>query len=439
MKKHIVVKASNSVQASNYYGGAYDLEGAEFFTKEELMEFADTVIGKLAEQYTKQFDLLDAWIENNLIHLEIQDEDGYSVSGEVKIDMRRIRKPSDIFKYVSPMIGEFERNGLDEMIDVTSATVEELQSGMEKYINRQNEVGKQLDTLQDKTKKRFGFLKKDRNQSVESTIEIDDNLGDAVGQMIGEIEHEILHYLNLPESTPYNRRPYIVDNMIQENTVLVEIIFRPQLNWDQMVELEALIRPIAEYYDRISGYAEIAKIDTLMVEVLKSEVVKEDVDSTTDINARDEYWLDPPEYDEPEEINFTEEIEVDFDCNILIEPDGSWTYEDPACPWADGSGKHGIWYTEEYGVYLGDNNDIVEHVDDLLQTRLPDAKGRYHISGTATLNFNVSEVYKSSTFQGMDEDNDPITDDEYDTSGADVDFDYSNSYISNFDFEFLGD
>lgn len=141
--------------------------------------------------------------------------------------------------------------------------------------------------------------------------------------------------------------------------------------------------------------------------------------------------FNPPEYDEPDELESTEEIEVEIDTDITMNEDGSWEYDDES--FADGTGTNGTWYSEDYSnVYLGDHNDIVEDIDDILMQYLPDEPGRYHISGIATLVFTIGNIFSSSTYRGRDEDDDPIVDTEVYTEDADVTFDFGNSYISNF-------
>lgn len=145
--------------------------------------------------------------------------------------------------------------------------------------------------------------------------------------------------------------------------------------------------------------------------------------------------LDPPEYDEPEQLDDNiEQIEIPFDCIIVLNEDG-WDYEDETYEWAAGPDRNGAWYSAEHGVFLGDRGTMVECIDDLLMTRLPEGSGRYHITGTAVLAFNVSGVDKYSDFEGLDEDGDPIFDETYNTEYADARFDIQNSTIENFTYE----
>lgn len=119
-----LVQASKSVvKASNNYGGAYDLEGEGFFTKDDLVEFDDAVIEILQECYPDTFQIDDNYIEDNIIYLSVQSSEGNWAEGSVKVDMRKIRKPSDILKYSNTMVGKL-REELDSAYVESATTVE---------------------------------------------------------------------------------------------------------------------------------------------------------------------------------------------------------------------------------------------------------------------------------------------------------------------------
>lgn len=119
-----LVQASKStVKASNNYGGAYDLEGEGFFTKDDLVEFDDAVIEILQECYPDTFQIDDSYIEDNIIYLSVQSSEGNWAEGSVKVDMRKIRKPSDILKYSNTMVGKL-REELDTVYVQSSTAVE---------------------------------------------------------------------------------------------------------------------------------------------------------------------------------------------------------------------------------------------------------------------------------------------------------------------------
>lgn len=94
------------------YGGAYDIEDDMYFTKEELVEFA----GDIAEEFSTltghmNCDVDNVYMENNplALNVDIYDpEDGVSHSAYTRIDMRKIRKPSDIYKYMDRILKQLE-------------------------------------------------------------------------------------------------------------------------------------------------------------------------------------------------------------------------------------------------------------------------------------------------------------------------------------------
>lgn len=108
------------VYAANY-GGAYDIDPEQYFTKDDIMEFADALVQALNTDYDYlyvggKWELYDVYIENpNILVIELESPyESLEVEKE-KIDMRKIKKPTDIFKYMT----SFEKKFLD--------SVEELQ------------------------------------------------------------------------------------------------------------------------------------------------------------------------------------------------------------------------------------------------------------------------------------------------------------------------
>lgn len=96
------------------YGGAYDIDPHEYFTRDDLIEFGDLVCDHLNEIYYDKFSVSNIEINDNEITLTvIRDSDESEFSDVIKIDMRRIRKPSDIEKYAGDIVG-----GLRDDIDM---------------------------------------------------------------------------------------------------------------------------------------------------------------------------------------------------------------------------------------------------------------------------------------------------------------------------------
>lgn len=81
------------------YGGAYDIEDNMYFTKEELLEFTDELIDTLHDKGIV-VDLVDMYMtDGNRLFIVVEDEDGNEIDTDEFIDMRKIRRPKDIYKY----------------------------------------------------------------------------------------------------------------------------------------------------------------------------------------------------------------------------------------------------------------------------------------------------------------------------------------------------
>lgn len=100
------------------YGGALDIEDDQYFTKEEIVEVAEKVCEHLDETYPDKFDVSDVYMETpKTIHVEVTSKEGNWASANAKIDMRKIRKPSDIMKY-DVVIGDLVYNLRQELEDL---------------------------------------------------------------------------------------------------------------------------------------------------------------------------------------------------------------------------------------------------------------------------------------------------------------------------------
>ncbi len=98
---------SQPVESASY-GGAYDIQDDEYFTRDDIIQFGDVICDLLMDEYGKHFDIYDVRVDNNILSLELECDD-YIIDSNVKIDMRRIRKPSDIMKYTNEMLNKFKQ------------------------------------------------------------------------------------------------------------------------------------------------------------------------------------------------------------------------------------------------------------------------------------------------------------------------------------------
>lgn len=102
----IVEKKPEDLEEASY-GGAYDIEDDQYFTKEELVEFGEDVVDNLNELGSGKVELQSIYIDNNTLEITV-DYDGSEVTVTQQIDMRKIRSPKDLKKYRIPVISKMQ-------------------------------------------------------------------------------------------------------------------------------------------------------------------------------------------------------------------------------------------------------------------------------------------------------------------------------------------
>lgn len=116
MKKYIKSARRN-------YGGAFDISPHMFFTKEDIVNFGNKVCEELGEIFYHTFNILDVYIvDYNRLVLDVIDDEGSEFSGQVKIDMRRIRSHRDIEKYQLDMVSQINSQAREYYASIESAT-----------------------------------------------------------------------------------------------------------------------------------------------------------------------------------------------------------------------------------------------------------------------------------------------------------------------------
>lgn len=100
-----------------HYGGAFDIEDDQYFTKEEIDEFGYEIVDTLNTLGYNKFDYNGGYVDGNVLGIQIYWADG-EVAVEQIIDMRKIKTPSDLSrKYLEAMVEkaklELEKIGAD--------------------------------------------------------------------------------------------------------------------------------------------------------------------------------------------------------------------------------------------------------------------------------------------------------------------------------------
>lgn len=94
------------------YGGAYDIDPEQYFTRDDIVDFADEVVDKLSSKYSSAFDIADLGMSDpKHLYIEVENDDCVA-DYTLAIDMRTIRKPSDLMKYVNRAV-----TGLSRTVD----------------------------------------------------------------------------------------------------------------------------------------------------------------------------------------------------------------------------------------------------------------------------------------------------------------------------------
>lgn len=137
--------------------------------------------------------------------------------------------------------------------------------------------------------------------------------------------------------------------------------------------------------------------------------------------------LQPPEGEEYREIDaYDDEVEIEFDTEITVEPGGNWDFNNiDYASWMEGMNVVGDnIYGNQEDVIIDDADGVADKIFDLTSMNIPIVPGRYRISGIADLFYHVSGV-------------------EYDDEGtayadkADIDYEYKKSSVRNLQVEKL--
>ena len=82
-------------------------EDDNFFNKEELIEFGEEIVEHLNKNYESEWELSGAYEDGKEIEIEVSSEDIGTYTQTIKIDFRKIKRPSDINKYIMAFVAKF--------------------------------------------------------------------------------------------------------------------------------------------------------------------------------------------------------------------------------------------------------------------------------------------------------------------------------------------
>ena len=277
------------------YGGAYDIEDDMYFTKEDLLEFADELIDTLQDKGIF-VDLVDMYItDGNRLVIAVEDEDGNEIDTDEFIDMRKIRLPKDIYKYknifIKDILSQYDefksfnedldeipvidrlnfinkrRNGMpgianiNEFIDCLNSV------GKDKFMVKETKAGSNLSLadLKDEwmTLKRKGWKWYTKNipgdfltyyvfEKINKGENMKENLvEDDLQQLKAEIENEVEKYMTSEGFEPDEVKEYSAVDVYfdskERDRAVVEV--RAELSYDGLFELGLRLDKIVANYD----------------------------------------------------------------------------------------------------------------------------------------------------------------------------------------------
>lgn len=122
----------NSMVTAASYGGAYDIEDDQYFTRDDLNEFGEAVAELISLDTKQQAEYAGAWIDNNILTAEFMIDD-FDYEVNIKIDMRKIRRPNDLItKYgdavATKYVDEYQKYAADLEPEVIDEPAEEIES-----------------------------------------------------------------------------------------------------------------------------------------------------------------------------------------------------------------------------------------------------------------------------------------------------------------------
>ena len=441
------VESACDVESASY-GGAYDIEDDQYFTKEELVEFGDSVSDKVCEITNHEYFLESIYVTNNVLDIEVTDND-ITNQGTVRIDMRKIRKPSDIYKYKDILVKqlvdahkEYFGEEVESACGVEAAVIPN--ADIHKVMLRAVDVHNHeelMDVLTDllsidpklyqhacdmdqsgeyspasigKAISNELYWKLDKG-SVDSSCDVEAAYAPyKKTEFVKKLQDELYNQASATMQGDYFGFPLeeIADYLTIEvsetaDGVVAEV--RAELDYEGMSRLSDDLNPIVQRYDK-DAYFDMVD-PGIMEAFLRMKFADTYVNSAEHIN-----------YDDPIKVDSV--FDVEFSQEVIVKDDiASWSDEAEFEDLED----------NEYGyIRVDDGDGVAEKILDLIVDNIPEEPGKYRVSGIAKLNYELSNIY--SVY------NDPDRPGEngyygYDTQDAESDYDYRSSWVEDFQAE----
>lgn len=96
----------NKITEARDYGGAFDIDPRDYFTKDEVMEFGEEVVATLNDTTNASLELGEVYLTDNLFEITVTDSEGNEYATTANIDYRKIKSPKDLNKYLNEVVAK---------------------------------------------------------------------------------------------------------------------------------------------------------------------------------------------------------------------------------------------------------------------------------------------------------------------------------------------
>lgn len=179
-----------------------------------------------------------------------------------------------------------------------------------------------------------------------------------------------------------------------------------------------LNRKTADYLEEIQQVFPDAKRNGKLIVCSNSNSV------TSCITAMEDSMIDPPDYEEPDVFDEEFELEIDLTGVAVKVEDDTLDLDESSIEITPDSGDDD--FVNDYGMYIDDVPGVEEKILDLVKKDIPDAEGRYKLSGYAYLIYNVEGLEMYTERYGEDDFEETVY-----TDRAKKSYDASKSYTKN--------
>lgn len=205
-----------------------------------------------------------------------------------------------------------------------------------------------------------------------------------------------------------------VDVYVKDNSIVCEI--RAEVSFDGLMELCDKCNLVVEKYYKDAYFdPEEPGIATAYIPIN---------DVTGAITAMEDSMIDPPDYEEPDVFDEEFELEIDLTGVVVKVEDDTLDLDESSIEITPDSGDDD--FVNDYGMYIDDVSGVEEKILDLVQKDIPDAEGKYKLSGYAYLIYNVEGLEMYTERYGEDDFDETVY-----TDRAKKSYDASKSYTKN--------